>query len=1028
MRKLTIIYGVLFALIFVGIFVNSPIVSADTTISGIISEDTIWTLENSPYIIVGNILVNEGVALTIEPGVVVKVRKAEIGDQYHIKIKGELISVGTEAAKIIFTSEENLPEQPPEDCDEGDIRCEMEKLEWMLWWMLFEGWEGIKLDNCQNWDENNKTGTIIEHTVIEGVGASRSSFAIQINECYPLIKNSTIWKGKKSISINNTGGSEEFVQIFNNKIYNSILINNGNPYFYDNKIYEEVSVRGGGSSFVNNKISGGISISGGEPNFSENNITKKGFFISSGSSVITKNNIIGNFQHSGINICGGTPKITFNNIIKNSVGVFITQEQYAEEEPIVEGLTIEELEYSTTSNTFLISNNSIYNNKHYSIFLQNIEDDISAENNYWGTTDTDSIEALIYDHRRDYTLGYVYYVPFLESPDPDAPDLSETIPVITLIGSSTIVIELGDEFTDPGVTAYDHVDGDITNDITIGGDEVNVDIPGNYILTYNVSNSFGNVAEEVTRTVIVRDSSVILPGEEHQTIQLETGWNVVSTPRVLKSHEFSVSSTVDNFDIYLLDPDSPSGWKTMQEAGQSEFTPLFAYFINNKTNERQALLFNYDSDLDPSQRLFSRTLQPGWNAIGIASPDEALSQGTGNIDTNNPTKILNSIIDSTIQVIDFTHGNNNPDSPAVSSVWKSKTKTDVDLLNDFRELKAYGVFIKETVDYLGSQNTDLIPPPLPPSPGEIEIKKTDSSPLEGIVIVNSNSLTEVELLEFTLEAKDSNFELNEIKITVSDSGNGFVTNKIDDLMLLVGDKTYYAANSGDTFAFDVSDTVLNKGVKETYTVVAKVLNTVSGTNNHWYTGTQLFASVFEGDISGYDTTDTLRTTNGNISGEIQNLYTVVPEFTLVSGVASQIDGSSPKNIAIEFDVKAHGGDIWIATGTGLPTVSFTTGLYNLAGITNATGTTAVSRKSGGTLDTTTAKTTYNGLTVVAWYMISEGNTAKFEVISGDTNLPAATKAYLKQIVWFFDNEVAGFTPVAVPWSEDFVKHLETNRL
>ena len=35
----------------------------------IISENTTWTLVNSPYIITGNVLVENGVNLTIKPGV-----------------------------------------------------------------------------------------------------------------------------------------------------------------------------------------------------------------------------------------------------------------------------------------------------------------------------------------------------------------------------------------------------------------------------------------------------------------------------------------------------------------------------------------------------------------------------------------------------------------------------------------------------------------------------------------------------------------------------------------------------------------------------------------------------------------------------------------------------------------------------------------------------------------------------------------------------------------------------------------------
>jgi hypothetical protein len=76
-------------------------------------------------------------------------------------------------------------------------------------------------------------------------------------------------------------------------------------------------------------------------------------------------------------------------------------------------------------------------------------------------------------------------------------------PVITLNGSATVNIMVGDTFTDPGATATDDLDGDITSNIVVAGDTVDVNTAGTYIITYNVSDAAGNAAAEVTRTVIV---------------------------------------------------------------------------------------------------------------------------------------------------------------------------------------------------------------------------------------------------------------------------------------------------------------------------------------------------------------------------------------------------------------------------------------------------------------------------------------------------------------------------------------------
>lgn len=81
--------------------------------------------------------------------------------------------------------------------------------------------------------------------------------------------------------------------------------------------------------------------------------------------------------------------------------------------------------------------------------------------------------------------------------------LDQDVPLITLIGNATINLTLGDEFTDPGATALDEVDGDLTANIVVGGDTVDTDVEGTYIITYDVTDAQGNEAIQVERTVIV---------------------------------------------------------------------------------------------------------------------------------------------------------------------------------------------------------------------------------------------------------------------------------------------------------------------------------------------------------------------------------------------------------------------------------------------------------------------------------------------------------------------------------------------
>ncbi|MFS0862191.1 immunoglobulin-like domain-containing protein [Fredinandcohnia sp. 179-A 10B2 NHS] len=79
--------------------------------------------------------------------------------------------------------------------------------------------------------------------------------------------------------------------------------------------------------------------------------------------------------------------------------------------------------------------------------------------------------------------------------------VDQDAPVITLKGDNPLTIEQGSQFTDPGVTATDVVDGDLTDKVTITG-EVDSDTPGEYKLVYQVTDSAGNKTE-VTRLVKV---------------------------------------------------------------------------------------------------------------------------------------------------------------------------------------------------------------------------------------------------------------------------------------------------------------------------------------------------------------------------------------------------------------------------------------------------------------------------------------------------------------------------------------------
>jgi len=71
-------------------------------VSGPIIANTTWTAANSPYILTGVVIVNEGVTLTVEPGVVV-MGNTDLG----FVVNGHLQATGTPTHPITFTSSAN---------------------------------------------------------------------------------------------------------------------------------------------------------------------------------------------------------------------------------------------------------------------------------------------------------------------------------------------------------------------------------------------------------------------------------------------------------------------------------------------------------------------------------------------------------------------------------------------------------------------------------------------------------------------------------------------------------------------------------------------------------------------------------------------------------------------------------------------------------------------------------------------------------------------------------------------------------
>ena len=162
-----------------------------------------------------------------------------------------------------------------------------------------------------------------------------------------------------------------------------------------------------------------------------------------------------------------------------------------------------------------------------------------------------------------HSSGHVFSHTFNQSGDtnyecqPHSGNMNGTITVqdsislvITLIGDTLVIHEAGTPYTDQGATATGTVDGDLTDSIIKTG-SVDVDQVGSYTITYKVTDSEGNEAIPVTRTVTVRDTTppvITLIGDttiNHEAGTPYTDQGATATDNIDETINVTTSGTVD---------------------------------------------------------------------------------------------------------------------------------------------------------------------------------------------------------------------------------------------------------------------------------------------------------------------------------------------------------------------------------------------------------------------------------------------------------------------------------------------------
>ena len=173
---------------------NLEIVQGSTSVIGIINSDTVWTKINSPYNLEGNVLVNNDVTLTIDPGVTVNL------NTYYIQVNGTLYAKGNDSDPINLNGGEirfkNSSDDWVEQTGSGSI------IEKVILHSTIIAIEGTSPKISKNIFDNSRisisysTSIVLNNTFLGSSGS-----LISLSEANVTISGNTLMGGSEGISV-----------------------------------------------------------------------------------------------------------------------------------------------------------------------------------------------------------------------------------------------------------------------------------------------------------------------------------------------------------------------------------------------------------------------------------------------------------------------------------------------------------------------------------------------------------------------------------------------------------------------------------------------------------------------------------------------------------------------------------------------------------------------------------------------------------------------------------------------------------
>jgi hypothetical protein len=477
-----------------------PTVKA-TYVEGEITQDTIWTLVDSPIVLSNNVTVDAGATLTIEPGVDVR-----FGGDFSLIVNGEIVANGTEERNIDFTTNDPSSAVTWETIDINGTQPSL-----FINCIIEGARNAVTLDN----------GSVdIQDSVIR----SNYENGIMVNGGALTVQNSELANDSLN-AINVTGGDLASIEnnIIDSNPGNGVLIAGGDQV----DVYSNIFASNGNGMLITGQLSGTLNITQNEiSSSSQNGILLQADTL--GNTVITENNITSN--NYGLFISGNAGTyVTGNYISNNTVGI----------------------EYDGLAN-HQIYFNDIYENGQGVGLTALFNGTVDAAHNYWGQ-ETGPEHDSLNPYGKGNSVGgdgtNLVFIPWLTHPFAynNLPPTAVLWTDKLLVAPGQTIMFVGTDSKDDGSVYqyfFDFNDTGNSRWTTLSLFNHSYSSIGTYVASLTVEDDFGSISAPVFTTVTVAnlpqlqtsvtlsDSTVAYNGQTSVTVYVSAGGSAAAYANV----------------------------------------------------------------------------------------------------------------------------------------------------------------------------------------------------------------------------------------------------------------------------------------------------------------------------------------------------------------------------------------------------------------------------------------------------------------------------------------------------------------